>query len=533
MKIAWTTYSFAGLPGTARRLVSTLAGNDRPVAAGISLASVRFGTAALRCLHAIEEMASEIMNITGDGLPAEVDECPGQVPVDASGSSTVERGDVLVFFPGATSGREGEDGRREFIVVKGMGRPGGAGLLEEPQEEALETLARDVAQVLARSGRGLGSGVPGQDPPRVREKFIISIDAVDGMPVPSVVRHDPSGEATVLTNGRGELPEGAVPSQVAAIAGLLTDAEEGVPVEHLQRAWGAFSDEAEISGCQETDGMETEETVRPAARSFLSDPVAAIRDMGRTVQHFFSVREDAGRETKAEVVQDHPTLPSGVEGAAVPAGELPEVNVTLMGHAAPAVQSGAGCARMVAQRIVEKVAVFSDAVNGMITGSSPDADSQGDNADEAVEGYVPMKEAMKRAVAASFAGVVEGPAGMDGPESSRLFGISLDEKGLLRVDTGVLCDALSGGKGEAVRFVHDLTASLHDRITYNALAFASLHARVEETVPGVPSGREPASGEDTDRKAHFEKRLNELQMLLKSSYELKDSFMRKSGGWLK
>lgn len=532
MKIAWTTYPFAGLPGTANRSQSVTAGGGRPAAAGTSLPSALPGVAILRHLRTIEEMSSEIMNMTGDPLPAAVDEYPGQPLANAPRSSAIAHGDVLVYFPGHVSGREGENTRGEFVVVKGVGWPEGTGLAEGSQEEALQTVAKNVAEVLTRCGLGLVSDPSGHDPSQVREKFIISVDAVDGAPVATVFRLTPSGAASVFNNnGGGELSGAAIPREVIAIACLLSGAEEEVPIEHLQRALHAPSGTTQTPGRQETAGPVEEDMRRTVARSFLSDPGAVVRGAGRMVQRLFATKDGQGEERQAEDAEDTAAVSSDADGPTAPSAAGPaSFKVTFMGQPGLATRTSSAADAPRAGEIAVKVAVLSDAVNEIIAGSTPDVAPRGDGAEKTEtegEGPIPLKEAMRRTVAACFAGALKGLTGMDGRDVAKSNGMSLDERGLLKVDAAVLREALSAGKGETVRFVHDLTASLHDRIAYNPMACAGLHAGSQDEVLEAPSGKEPAAGDDADRKVSFEKRLNALQMLLKSSYELKDCFMHR------
>jgi len=530
MKIAWTPYPFAGLSGTAKKPVSVPADNGGLAAAGTSRPPVRLDVAVLRCLRTVEEMTAQIMDMTGDGPPAVVDEYPGTTPAGVSGGSAIARGDILVFFPGPAPDGENEDNGAELVVVKGTGRAEYAAASETPREEALEGLAKAGGQARARLGRGVAPVVFDHGPPRPRERFIVSVDTVDGVTVPTVIHDAPSGVALVFNNGGGELSDGAIPDEVSAIVGLLSGAEEEVPMEELQSAWGAPSGTVRVPGSQEAEGPALEDEARTAASSLLLNPGAALRDMGRMVQRFFAVRDDQGEKTETEGTQDTVAAPSAAAAPTVtPPGGPSPVKVTFMGHPVPAAQVEPGGTPM-AGEIAGKVAALSDAVNGIIAGSIPAGEREGDDAEKVEtdeEGYAPMREAMRGAVAASFAAALKGLTGMDGREGVKPPGMSLDERGLLKVDAAVLRDALSGGKSETVRFVHDLTASLHDRIAYNPLAFAGFDTGRPGAALDAPSGNERAAGDDTERKMSFEKRLNEIRLLLKSSYELKDSFMQR------
>jgi hypothetical protein len=222
MKIALTPYPFAGLSGTAKKPVSVPADNGGLAAAGTSRPPVRLDVAVLRYLRTVEEMTAQIMDMTGDGPPAVVDEYPGTTPAGVSGGSAIARGDILVFFPGPAPDGENEDNGAELVVVKGTGRAEYAAASETPREEALEGLAKDVGQALARLGRGGAPVVFDHGPPRPRERFIVSVDTVDGVTVPTVIHDAPSGVALVFNNGGGELSDGAIPDEVSAIVGLLS-----------------------------------------------------------------------------------------------------------------------------------------------------------------------------------------------------------------------------------------------------------------------------------------------------------------------
>jgi hypothetical protein len=215
MKIALTPYPFAGLSGTAKKPVSVPADNGGLAAAGTSRPPVRLDVAVLRYLRTVEEMTAQIMDMTGDGPPAVVDEYPGTTPAGVSGGSAIARGDILVFFPGPAPDGENEDNGAELVVVKGTGRAEYAAASETPREEALEGLAKDVGQALARLGRGVAPVVFDHGPPRPRERFIVSVDTVDGVTVPTVIHDAPSGVALVFNNGGGELSDGRSPTRLA------------------------------------------------------------------------------------------------------------------------------------------------------------------------------------------------------------------------------------------------------------------------------------------------------------------------------
>lgn len=482
MKIGYTAYPFMGLPATQKP--SAARGMDDPLrAADACPPSVCLPAATLKCLQTIERMTSDIMNMTGDSLSVEAKGCTEQVSAGSPFKPVITKDDILVYFSPAASGPEGEEGLGEIFVVKDMTGPplvDGEGV---SQEDALTALANDVARKVSFFAAGLSVGTMDLDSGQVREKFIISVETVDDVPVPSIIRHDRSGEAAIFREGTGEAGDATVPVEVTRIAALLAS----LPV----------------------------------------DPSVSAREMGQTVSRLISGGKDSGDEQQDKGAQDPDAAPVQVAASPVapPAKPFGSV-VTFIGTS-----SGAGRiegAQKEAENTAGKMAALSEAVNEFVAGSvSGMEEAAGDEASAAAAANVAVKEAMKQALAASLAGAVKHAAGMNGPDTPKTLGIDLDERGLLAVDAAVLRDSLSGSKGETVRFVHDFAASLHDRVSHNAYAFAGAYAGADKAVLDAPSGKERTSGDDTDRKVEFEKRLNELRVLLKSSYELKDSFMRR------
>lgn len=107
------------------------------------------------------------------------------------------------------------------------------------------------------------------------------------------------------------------------------------------------------------------------------------------------------------------------------------------------------------------------------------------------------------------------------------FGITVDETGILRIDKDLLSGSLLTGKGEAVTFVRDFGTSFHDAIRYdfNPLAGLTVKDAFAGNVNG-PGGEKAMKDNCGNRREEYEKRLNELQMLLATSYELKDLFCK-------
>ncbi|HNT43674.1 MAG TPA: hypothetical protein PKN85_04380, partial [Syntrophorhabdaceae bacterium] len=139
-----------------------------------------------------------------------------------------------------------------------------------------------------------------------------------------------------------------------------------------------------------------------------------------------------------------------------------------------------------------------------------------------------LKETVARMVRDSFISASGQPNLGTFPVDAGAFGIGIDEKGGLRIDAVVLKEALTGHRDEVVRFVHDFAGSIHDRITYGFNPIACVcRGGQENPFLSRAESKESLTDDEQSSRADFEKRLNELQMLLKSSYELKDSFMQR------
>ncbi len=536
MKITCATYPFRQLPGgDTQKPAAGPVKQDLAVLKDVFAPSSKISSAVLGYIQTIEQATSDIMNLTGDALEAEQGVLTAKAADGASLEPPMTRGDTFIFLPGGAhrAAGPGETPDR-LVIIKGTVQPGAAGN-PEASEEDVAALVNDAARKLSRTDYRPGLATVNPDLPQVVEKFIISVDMVDDAPVPVVIRHDPSGGTALL--GKGGEPGGSVvvPDEVRKIAVFLAglDGEEA-PREDLPVASKGPRPGKIASGKGDAGGGVVEKLNRPAWISLLSDPAAAAKGIGQAVSRFLFGEKDheavaGGPKEKNEKY----SADKGPEGLASPvtlAGGMPGVVVKLIGGTAATGPADDGPAHDA--KIIEKVVCLVAAVNGLVEAIANGVEEPADD-DGATAGArsALAREAVRQAVKASFRTVLNGTAGYSAGELGKTPGITLDERGLLKLDRAVLIDSLSTSKGETVRFVHDFTVSLHDRITYNACAFTGLYTGGGETVVDAPGGKEGTAGEDGDRKADFEKRFKELQMLLKNSYELKESFMkRKSAG---
>lgn len=528
MKIIYRAYSFAGLPvGETRKSAGTRAKADPTGAAGIVVPSSTLAGAALKHLETIEEMTSDLMNMAGDSLRLQKGGSGAEVSADDAGRTAIGAGDVLIFLPAV--GHEGQPGqdRGELIAVKGMMTPEAAGVPEGSEEDVISALVKDVARKLSIVATGLSTGTIDFDSRQVREKFIISVEIPGGVPSPSIIRHDSSGETTLpVEDGNPEACR-TIPAEVAAIAAFLKDGGEEVLLDETPRAAAPGT----AGTVQKGDGEAlSEEITSPGQAFFFTPPAAVIKGMKEVLSFFFSGNdsETAAPEAREEGAQDRLSVQSESAKTSAPlAGKLPGVVVTFVGQEATA--PSPGMAPLTAEDILEKISTLSGAVSTLAADGAPAAaEVPGDDGAEAAALWVPLvKDTVKEAVKESLLAAVNKAKNAGAAGAAGAFGMALDEKGLLKIDKAAFTEALSGNSGEAVGFVRDFAGALHDRLTYNAYnPLAGLFSGTGERVLEAPGGKEGATNEDADAKAGFEKRLNELQMLLKTSYELKESFIQ-------
>ena len=91
----------------------------------------------------------------------------------------------------------------------------------------------------------------------------------------------------------------------------------------------------------------------------------------------------------------------------------------------------------------------------------------------------------------------------------------------------MLVESLSAKKEETVTFIRDFGRSLQDGLRYDFNPLAGVYAGGRDAAGITGAGRKDRAGDDNDKqKARLEERLNRVQLLLRSSYELKDVFMQ-------
>lgn len=536
MKITCTTYPFPQLPGgdTQKPAASGPVRQDPAILKDIFAPSSKISSAVVGYIQTIEQLSADLVNLTGDALLTQQGVPTGDAAGGTPREPPVTRGDTFIFLPGVHRAAGHGETPDRLVIIKGMAQPGAAGNPESSGEDVAAILMNDVARKLSRTDYRPGLATVDPDSSQVAEKFIISVDMVDDTPVPVVIRHDPLGGTALLDQGGESRDSVMVPEEVRKIAVFLAGLdEEETSRKTLPVASNESRPDSTANGKGEAGDGVVQKPDRPPRISLPGDSAAAARGIGQAVSRLLFGEKD--HETAASGPKEKNGMcpaavrPEGLTGHVALTGGIPVV-VKLTGGAAatgPADDSPAHDAK-----IIEKVAGLIAAVNGFVETIANGIEEPADD-DGATTGArsATAKEAVRQAVRASLQTVLNGAAGYSAGDAGKTPGITLDERGLVKLDRAVFLDSLSTGKSETVRFVHDFTVSLHDRITYNACAFAGLYTGGGETAVDAPGGKEGTAGGDANRKADFEKRSKELQMLLKNSYELKESFMkRKSVG---
>lgn len=403
--------------------------------------------AIVKYLRTIDEILSDIIRIVEDSEQPAGSGGTAAVSQKMLQQAAVAPGDAVIYLPAATpGGDELTDGKGELIIIKDVLSSGAQGLPGGAVRQSPAVISREVARALSRIDAGIGMETGDLNSITVRDKFVISVDVRDDLPVPSIIRHGPPG-VTAPSNGSDAGASGAgTASMVEKVAAFLTG----------RAAWDSPGDASCADGMILPDGF----------------PGVTIRVIPSTMLRPDTV-ETAGRANRQEVIAEKFVLLAGAIGGNVGCGE--EIEET---------------------------------------------DDDGQAALEAI------KVSVKEAVRESAQLAMRGPAVRSGPVDEIPEGIRINQKGLLDVNREALAETLTGRKEEAARFVRDFGNSLHDRITYFFHPFAGLYAGGTggAAVRGT-GGKEGIADDEEDARVNLEKRMNEIRMLLESSYQLREVFM--------
>lgn len=425
--------------------------------------------AIIKYLKVIDEIASDPIHATDDDIAVTGNEEGAALKAlqteaqQQKGAALLQK--ILVYVRGvASAGKEGGNMTGELIIIKDVLSFGAAGTTEEQKERAMTGLSNGVAPELPRMDAGMGTRIDKLDSTGIGDKFNISLDPEQTGPAVSVMRQGPSGKMELLNNGENRIDQG----NVIAVVRRLSAALAGEAIK------------APPTDAAKPDGVEGKGQVTFAGGNYPSGviPGATVRFVGMATT---------------------PVCGTTMVGTGNRGGE-----------------------------IAEKLVSLADAVNELI-GSQTDVEGvTGDDQAPAVKMLTSVKETMTVAAKEALRAAIRHAEGDTADVNEGSFGMRLDEKGMLRVDKTVFTESLSGRKEETMRFVHDFEGAFHDRITYNFHPFAGLYAGEQgnRNLRG-PGNKEAVADKGSSEKAKFEKRFKELQMLLKNSYELKESFVKR------
>jgi hypothetical protein len=511
MKITLGVYpSLKGLADTQKRPSVRVpdAGLNRTDALSFSAVPDK---AVVKYLQAIDDITSELIEM--------VDHYAAPAPAVQTGHVTLKGQPatapaVVVYFPPSGQENAAVPDKGQLIVMNKGALIRGTDASGPQTDNDVLTLSGDVSRALSPLMSGLGIPAGRFDLPQVGAKLIAVLDVQDDVPVAQVIRQDEAGRLEAVP------PDSDSRSFVLDIVKTISADLEGPAGANEPTA-----DKSEVSGA-----------------SVLSDPAAAIRRVFSAIQGHFA--GTGNRETTAGTAkrQDVPAG-NGMTAAGMPENSPPATNLipddaslktgagTVVHYLdeprGPVSQASVRGADFVTQ-IADKMVVLERRLEEVPYFRGEDTSLPEEDPALLEKTFAALKEntagLVRRALHAAVSQVRSEYPGAD----VSALGIGLDENGFLKVDRTALSESLSARKDEAVMFVRDLGNSLQDRIRYDFNPLAGLFAGNGNADGVLETGKKRGTADEGDDKprVQLETRLNEVQMLLKSSYELKDLFLQ-------
>jgi hypothetical protein len=386
--------------------------------------------------------------------------------------------------------------------------------------EAIVGLAKRVAAWLAPRETGIQRSSE-MNPSALAPGFIVSVRDGEGpSPVFSVRRQDMLEEI--------EVPDEAGPARQTTLVPVIRTLLEGSGnVGFTTPADTLGPDAFRVPGDSGSSQAIAGQTRAPARnesllRSLLSfDPAEKVKEnpsptVPETSQTPFIGKGD-GKEGASG-----PSFAEGPQSPALFAAKFRGVTVSVIDvrtGEAVSLSTDTGI-DTITERMVDLSRVVSDLAN--LQDTDPEAGS------DMTATRALLKETVTKMVKDSFVSVSGQLKESAFSVGTGAFGIAIDEKGGLKIDAVALKEVLAARKDEVVGLVREFASSVHDRIayTYNPIAGVCRGGQ-ESTLFRGPESKESLGEDEHGARADFEKRLSELQMLLRSSHELRDSFMRR------
>ena len=519
MKIIYTGYPLAQLTGgdQQKRAQARIQINATQGLVDTGPCSAISDKAVIRYLQAIDDITSDLLRIVDDypqtGTAGDVSLIPDQLPREKA----VNIPNMFIYYPPSDSGGESA-GPGQIIVVQGCPSSSDAGCRELQGEQSVSDLVKTIVRQLSAVDKGIGLESVDIGSMPARDRFVIFAETKDGMPVISVIRQGASGRSELLDHD--QIRDEAILNVITKLNVAITT---GQPVKTPQP-------EGFVSGAKDAKG---ESVSTPAATDTRDTPDAGapfnLPEIARAIlSSVFSGGKHEGIVNNAKN-QETMTLNEAAASALsddAASDIIPGMIVRYITQSSPLSgipdKTDPG-ARIIdnlisLEKLLEDVPGFDAPIDGL-----PEDDAV---ALEAVRASIKEKVPVMVRDALHAAGRNAQSAYPD--NNAGPFGISIDERGLLKIDSTTLAESLSEKKDATIRYIQDFGNSLQDKIRYDFNPLAGLYTGGESTGGILKANRKHRADDECDdkQKIQLEKRLNEVQMLLKSSYELKDLFMQ-------
>ncbi len=446
------------------------------------------------------------------GATADIPDIQNQLSHDKAITSPY----LFIYYPPSDS--DGENPRFGQVIVLEGNLPVTGPYFPKPQDDqAFSDLARTLVRQLSALDTGIGLKSASVEPIPVRNRFIVSVEMNDGMPVISAIRQDCSGVAEVLSQDQAR-DEG-----ISDIIMKLNTVKTAVgPRDALPPEKGS----SETAGIERSNGLlpgdcKTESSgLREIARDLLLSIISKFKEMG--VKNTAQDHGPANICTRGGLKPSNNMSPDTVPGMIVrhiktsATINMPQKN---------------GMDTLIMQKLISLEKMLQDVPEFIPPSDNPPevlseedmTTLQKTRTKTSIHERIPamVRDALERASRNHHQ-----TAGAGG--NAGYFGINIDENGVLRIDRAVLAKSLAERKTETVQYIQDFGNSFQDKIRYDFNPLAGLYTGGKSTGGILKTNKKHRADDEGDdkQKIQLEKRLNEVQMLLKSSYELKDVFMQ-------
>lgn len=468
--------------------------------------------ALVKYLEAVDNIASDLLRILDDyaatGIPVGEPFFPNGLPRFRAAAGD----DTYIYFPAEGPGGK-EAGRGQVIVIRnnlflsdGSPVPG--------DEEALQSFVMEVGSRLSAAAPGIGLKVADIETVPVRDRFILLSGARDITPViPVILREAPGGPGQT---DKVLVREGDIHDIIKKIKAFIDEQANVEQVDvPLEKSLSANDNPLEFGTDKSPVPAETE-TIP------VHGPVKIVKEI---LSSIFSQHTDG--TTTIKNAEDGGGVRTGVtRGPAVPGGglwdALPGITVRYVDASplSPDIPAGTTDSRPL---IVDKLVSFKEMIE---IAPEPALLPEGTSEEDLTvvrEARRSVHEQMPALVRQALHAASRNYEASGGAADQGIFGIGLDEKGNLRIDPAVLVESLADKKEKTITFIRDFAASLQDRLRYDFNPLAGAFAGGRDTASITGAGKKGNAGDDSDeQKTRFEERLNKVQLLLRSSYELKD-----------